>query len=1037
MVGIVKVRVVAARDLPVMDRASNLTDAYVEIHFVDRPPVRTEIAYKSLSPLWNEDFRVDVSSETALHDSPLQFHVYDHDVLNDDLIGVVLVDLRPLLCGSPYGSEISGWFGIYDPLLGIRGELYVVVKLVFFGDSYTVGSVGLPIFGSVCVPDGYSLSSVCGFVEELLIDDDPEHGWMDTFRSSRASNLARMDVLYGLSGRLRRVLDRKARDIGANAIVGFRQCFDFEKKYGIVVRGYGTACVLVERSVSGGQVMPITVYGTSSAPKQLSFSPKTHRSLDSAFLPSSPQPQPLGHSPEIASGRISMTAGSVDSDSTAGRRLRKSNPAMKTVEVQDVSLLTMSAFPRLGVRRIGGVVCARSVKVLGESSGKKEAVLQQHDAWWQELRHEIRSHAKNLNCAAVVGYLEEATVCDDIIILSVSGTAAMLDPGVVPVVGFAIRDTLLADSSSTRSPRRSTPSKRRPCSVCHLPFQIEKSPFPLKKSVCGSCGSAFVHDLLLCTCEAPLEVQSAGSARLVQARVCKVRRKGDSEIGAVFVSEVLPFLEYQLYQQLVMKIRMHGLNAAFSLRMQISLSADYVAATATCSGLFVDCLPLPPPIVIRKTLSSIDPAILGVKRQIEDLCSANRHLYVSYVQQKRLKDDNRRVAEDNEDGGSEGEYSSCYSSEEDADDHDSAGSSGSGDEVEDTENDKAVKRRTSSWRNQQLLSSETEVEPLVMDVDDEIEQDMMLSLLEPPLPSGVRTCASSAGYSSLFPNDSLAHLQHVFVIRRFQWAFVDADRLNQFYSAAHHEALTSLCNSIIFFQPCRVVGFESQSSFLNERGELQIVTSATVEAESAAMDVPASRRPSSKSTDSSVGIRGHSSGLGGAYNRDSEEDLLFLMDHDSGTASLTDKPQEADSPESRTDTLAKTISAESVILSSTDSLPYATVLRNVGHISVHVVRESSDVEKTSSTLSNFTYQAMADVESLIRSHVASLGGNALLHVRIDKFMFEDNETNHEAYCFVSISGDVAFADLRNSDRERDDISCRIWLHGSRSPAFGK
>ena len=36
MPGRLKVRLLAARDLPVMDRASDLTDAFVEVIFVER-----------------------------------------------------------------------------------------------------------------------------------------------------------------------------------------------------------------------------------------------------------------------------------------------------------------------------------------------------------------------------------------------------------------------------------------------------------------------------------------------------------------------------------------------------------------------------------------------------------------------------------------------------------------------------------------------------------------------------------------------------------------------------------------------------------------------------------------------------------------------------------------------------------------------------------------------------------------------------------------------------------------------------------------
>lgn len=46
------------------------------------------------------------------------------------------------------------------------------------------------------------------------------------------------------------------------------------------------------------------------------------------------------------------------------------------------------------------------------------------DGWWSELRDEIRSHARTLCCAHVVGYMEASTIHDDVCVLSITGTAA-------------------------------------------------------------------------------------------------------------------------------------------------------------------------------------------------------------------------------------------------------------------------------------------------------------------------------------------------------------------------------------------------------------------------------------------------------------------------------------------------------------------------------------------------------------------------------------------------------------------------------------
>ena len=53
MPGIVKVRILEGRDLPIMDRASELTDAYVDVKFHERTIFRTQVCSKTLCPKWN------------------------------------------------------------------------------------------------------------------------------------------------------------------------------------------------------------------------------------------------------------------------------------------------------------------------------------------------------------------------------------------------------------------------------------------------------------------------------------------------------------------------------------------------------------------------------------------------------------------------------------------------------------------------------------------------------------------------------------------------------------------------------------------------------------------------------------------------------------------------------------------------------------------------------------------------------------------------------------------------------------------------
>lgn len=50
------------------------------------------------------------------------------------------------------------------------------------------------------VPHGYQIEALHGFVEELVVNDDPEYQWIDKIRSMRASNEARQMQFSKLSG---------------------------------------------------------------------------------------------------------------------------------------------------------------------------------------------------------------------------------------------------------------------------------------------------------------------------------------------------------------------------------------------------------------------------------------------------------------------------------------------------------------------------------------------------------------------------------------------------------------------------------------------------------------------------------------------------------------------------------------------------------------------------------------------------------------------------------------------------------------------
>lgn len=239
----VKVRILAGRNLPVMDKSSDASDAFVEVKLANTT-YKTEVYRRSLNPFWNSEwFRFEVSDQ-ELQDEPLQVRIMDYDTYSaNDAIGKVYINLNPLLV-TP-SKSMSGWLPIYDTLHGIRGEINVMVKLNIFADNnrFRQSSCGVRFFFSD-IPNGYRCDAILGFVDELLVNDDPEYQWIDKIRTPRASNEARQTLFTKLSGEVQRKLGLKAEILGGNAVIGYQQSFDLEGGSGIVGRGIGTAVVL-------------------------------------------------------------------------------------------------------------------------------------------------------------------------------------------------------------------------------------------------------------------------------------------------------------------------------------------------------------------------------------------------------------------------------------------------------------------------------------------------------------------------------------------------------------------------------------------------------------------------------------------------------------------------------------------------------------------------------------------------------------------------------------------------------------------------
>eukprot|EP00055_Hartaetosiga_balthica_P014810 m.83568 g.83568 ORF g.83568 m.83568 type:complete len:1062 (-) comp8694_c0_seq2:261-3446(-) len=664
------------RSLPVMNTSSQLTDAYVEIRFKDQCE-KTSVARKTLNPKWDETFRFSIDNK-SIQDEVLEINIWDHDKIGqDDAIGQITIDLLPLV---PYnGSKISGWFPIYDTLNGVRGQLAVTVKLKIIKDQnkYRDTSVGVTFYSSAAVPDCCKVIAVRGFVEELIVKDDPEYQWIDRVRPTRQSNQARQNVFTNLTGELQRKVGRKAIDLQANAVVGYRQLFDLEGESGLVARGIGTAVL----------VLTMTQIQENNVKTMLKSKPIFENALP-----------PLRA--ESSSANVFSRTGFDDQ--------------------VPVSLITLCDLPDGLVTSIGGVVSARAVKLLNKIENPEET--DTRDAWWSELRNEIAGHARSLGYSAVVGYAETTSIHDNLCLLSATGTAAVLNTN--PSSGAAIifpetpvnrqrRASTIESTSIAPTPTVEGQLSKQTshiaefdfdddhddhdnhlCSCFHLPPDYSVDAYASFATTCTLCNSSTVPEVLFTTINPLKETPIIGTATTVQARVCRKRtKKSGGYENAKELGESMPFIEYSLHQQLYNKLRILAMNALFNLKIEVTIGSKLICVVATATAMHLACLPTPRKLKIIRTMTGADDTTEA--QRIQGLIERGDHNHAA-MEERRMQH--------------------SYGNNEDFS------------EIIGTAEDDIIANRT--------LSNEATKKSVVIEIDDAVDRDEIASLLDTVFPNG-------------------------------------------------------------------------------------------------------------------------------------------------------------------------------------------------------------------------------------------------------------------------------------------------------------
>lgn len=75
--------------------------------------------------------------------------------------------------------------------------------------------------------------------------------------------------------------------------------------------------------------------------------------------------------------------------------------------------------------------------------------------------------------------------------------------------------------------------------------------------------------MLLATIEPPEGLPVVGRSCLIHVFVTRPKAHARGEMNACVVSDSLPFIEYDIYKQLVNKLKVNGMNSVFGLKVSI------------------------------------------------------------------------------------------------------------------------------------------------------------------------------------------------------------------------------------------------------------------------------------------------------------------------------------------------------------------------------------------------------------------------------------------------------------------------------------
>lgn len=507
--------------------------------------------------------------------------------------------------------------------------------------------------------------------------------------------------------------------------------------------------------------------------------------------------------------------------------------------------------------------------------------------------------------------------------------------------------------------------------MCHVPRSgRHQSSLPVSTHRCGLCHRRYVPEILLATVDPPAELDVVTDGYLVEARICRAKKHKEGDSHAAIVSEALPFVEYDIHRQLMLKLHILGMNAIFGLRFQLTIGHDLLMAVATGTAYYVSALPTPAALTISRNLEVVDEedkGLLHTQEHIMRLSEENRRRLEAAFQDRASRpkmtspipaSSGRHQTTDPEEQGQE---ESDSSTDEGTDDDGPVGhiaiqEEGEGGVEEPSRRER--KSRSSSdlpkASSHRHLYGKGEGHAMVVQVDDEADEDMVAILLEENFHGLRLTNVERAEGRTVQLMPTLFHK----TIQTGEIRLL-SHHPNRQFASVYRKLYDALGDSMRGTECYVIAGVSSSVAITGGLGFQIRMTAVSMEDDDRVKGV----KETSRAGDSSSF---HSSEMTGGTDR------------------------------------------KSILITPLSTLPYR-VVTHYGRMVLHFVKEEHLQGGPDSDIREFTERFMSEVHRVLEAHLEGLGANGFVGYVMEQMECEDN-LKGTAYAVISISGDAVRVD---------------------------